>query len=162
MDTFTRGRSQKSDFHLIRVGTVVVSDPAHASNRGAKRFLTTSCTDPFASESLTVQQLTAGCQERCRPFHCRPASLHHCTRTPGLKSSFRPTTTRRPARNPPKNHRNAVDSCSLCCPLERKPPGKKTKMRSEFLEEMPEEMMEYFCEQVLKSDWPNCIHVSIS
>lgn len=34
-------------------------------------------------------------------------------------------------------------------------------MRSEILEEMPEEIMEYFCEQVLKPDWPNCIHVSI-
>lgn len=33
-------------------------------------------------------------------------------------------------------------------------------MRSEILEEMPEEMMEYFCEKVLKRDWPNCIHVS--
>jgi len=34
-------------------------------------------------------------------------------------------------------------------------------MRSEVLEEMPEAVMEYFCEQVLKRDWPNCIHVSI-
>ncbi|CAI6349281.1 unnamed protein product [Macrosiphum euphorbiae] len=31
-------------------------------------------------------------------------------------------------------------------------------MRSEVLEEMPEAIMEYFCEQVLKRDWPNCIH----
>lgn len=33
-------------------------------------------------------------------------------------------------------------------------------MESEILEPMPMEKMEYFCEEVLKRDWPNSIHVS--
>lgn len=35
-------------------------------------------------------------------------------------------------------------------------------MGNEELNELPEELMEYFCEQVLKRDWPNSIPVSTS